>query len=188
MSKGPLTDHKLVERALQNSDQAAYTQLMQQYHDALYKIVMERIGNYAEAEDLTMEIFTKAFRKLHTFNPQYAFSTWIYNIAIHHCIDHLKKKKLPEQLLSDTPIICPPVEISPNDILWHNFQMVNIEDLIEKLPFMYQEVFYLRYVKTLKYKQIAKRLNIPLGTVKIKLFRGKAVLTELKKHEQACKN
>ena len=88
-------DLKLINRAMETGDPTAYNELMKLYRDPLYFMLYEKIGNQDLAKDLTIEALGKAFKKLHLYVPDYAFSTWLFTIARNNCIDYLRKKKLP---------------------------------------------------------------------------------------------
>ena len=88
-------DLKLINRALEDGDSKAYNELMKLYRDPLYFMLYEKVGDQELAKDLTIESLGKAFKKLHLYTPNYAFSTWLYTVARNHCIDYLRKNKLP---------------------------------------------------------------------------------------------
>ena len=85
-------DLKLVELA-REGDQKAYADLMGRYRDAIYFMLLKMVNNTSDAEDLTIEAFGKAFKNLHQYTPNYAFSTWLFKIATNNCIDFIRKKR-----------------------------------------------------------------------------------------------
>ena len=88
-----LRDYKLVQLAIDKGDQRAYAELMKNYKDSIYFMLLKMTNNPDDAEDLTIEAFGKAFEKLHQYTPNYAFSTWLFKIASNNCIDFIRKKK-----------------------------------------------------------------------------------------------
>ena len=88
-------DLKLINRALETGDPTAYNELMKLYRDPLYFMLYEKVGDQELAKDLTIESLGKAFKKLHLYVPNYVFSTWLFTVARNHCIDYLRKNKLP---------------------------------------------------------------------------------------------
>ena len=88
-------DLKLITRALESGDPSAYNELMKLYRDPLYFMLYEKVGDQELAKDLTIEALGKAFKKLHLYTPTYVFSTWLFTVARNHCIDYLRKHKLP---------------------------------------------------------------------------------------------
>ena len=86
-------DYKLVTSAVNSGDQKAYAELMNHYKDSIYFMLLKMTNNTDDADDLTIEAFGKAFKKLHQYTPDYAFSTWLFKIASNNCIDFIRKKK-----------------------------------------------------------------------------------------------
>ena len=70
-------DYQLVKRAVDDGDQKAYAELMKNYRDSLYYMLLKMTNNAVDADDLTIEAFGKAFKNLHQYTPNYAFSTWL---------------------------------------------------------------------------------------------------------------
>jgi len=177
-------DYKLVTSAL-SGDQKAYTKLMGLYRDPLFFMMKRMVQNIDDAEDLTIEVFGKAFKMLEKYAPKYAFSTWLFKIASNHCIDFLRKQNKHKMLSIDETI--DDEDISPSDIIKAETldpeermireQKDNIlQDFIKKLHPDYQEILKLKYFYGLSYLEISEELNIPLGTVKARLFRSKELL------------
>ncbi len=85
-------DYELVKAALGKGEQNAYAELMRNYRDSLYFMMLKMTNNPEDADDLTIEAFGKAFKNLHQYTPEYAFSTWLFKIASNNCIDFIRKK------------------------------------------------------------------------------------------------
>lgn len=177
------SDKEIIDRAL-SGDQRAYSDLVNKYRDLIFNLIYRMIGNREEAEDLVQEIFIKAFSALPTFNEQYAFSTWLYKIAVNHCIDTLRKKKLPTLPL-DKPISFkdkelrreyPDLSPSPEGKLISKERTEIIQKAIHSLPEKYRSVILLRHTEEKSYEEISTILNIPIGTVKARLFRARELL------------
>lgn len=176
-------DAELIRRACEG-DQRAYSRLQKKYYGSISNHIRRMMRNNDYAEDLIQESFAKAFNALHTFNHEYAFSTWLYKIASNHCIDFLRKKKL------DTFSINQPVragdseieyEISdstwiPDTEIQQSERTKILRDAIEELPPKYKLVIHLRHEEEMDYQEIADKLGLPLGTVKAHLFRARAML------------
>src|SRR5665213_2675131 len=94
LSDKALYDYKLVKRALEDSDQKAYAELMGRYRDSVYYMLLKMVNNKDDADDLTIEAFGKAFKRLNQYTPNYAFSTWLFKIASNNCIDFIRRKKM----------------------------------------------------------------------------------------------
>ncbi|MEN9611183.1 MAG: polymerase sigma-24 factor [Bacteroidota bacterium] len=177
-------DFALVNAAIEGNEKA-YTLLMSRYRHSVYHAMFKMVNNRDDADDLTIEAFGKAFRKLPSYAPNYAFSTWLFKIAINNCIDHIRKKRLQTLSIDD------PIDAYSDHDFSHNIQshapnpeetMIQeqksamIRKLIEKLNVKYRMMIELRYFEELSYEEIATELNIPLGTVKAQLFRAKEIL------------
>ena len=93
LSEKALHDYNLVRDAIDNKSQRAYAELMDRYRDSIYFMLLKMVNNKDDAEDLTIEAFGKAFKKLHQYTPNYAFSTWLFKIASNNCIDFIRKRK-----------------------------------------------------------------------------------------------
>ncbi|MDF1550999.1 MAG: sigma-70 family RNA polymerase sigma factor [Bacteroidales bacterium] len=177
-------DYKLVKEAI-SGDQKAYTKLMGLYRDPIFFMMKRMVQNIDDAEDLTIEAFGKAFKMLEYYTPKYAFSTWLFKIASNHCIDFLRKQNKYKVLSIDESINdedSVPGENIRAETLDPEEEMIKVQkdnllqDFIKKLHPDYQEILELKYFYGLSYIEIAEQLNIPLGTVKARLFRSKELL------------
>ena len=86
-------DFDIIEKA-KKGDQMAYTQLLDLYRESIYFLVLKMVNSAEYAEDLTIEVFGKAFSNLKQYQPNYAFSTWLFKIASNNCIDFIRKKRV----------------------------------------------------------------------------------------------
>jgi len=177
-------DYDLVQRALQG-DQAAYARLRNKYWRAINTMLSRMIRNKSDAEDLTQEAFIKAFNSLGSFNTDYAFSTWLYKIASNNCIDYLRKRRL-KTVSIDAPMqthdgevqmeLPDPNAVRPDVPITAGERTAVLQEAIKNLPEKYRIVIELRHTQEMEYADIAKQLNLPLGTVKAHLFRARALL------------
>jgi len=180
-------DYELVQRAI-TGDQQAYAVLMNRYRNSIFHMMLKMVNNREDADDLTLEAFGKAFNKLPSYAPRYAFSTWLFKIAINNCIDYIRKKRL--HLLS----IDHPIEpngshdlssnirseaLDPEERFIRQQRVKLMRQMLGKLSIKYRLMIELRFFEELSYDEIAKELDIPLGTVKAQLFRAKEILFNL---------
>jgi RNA polymerase sigma-70 factor (ECF subfamily) len=93
LSAKAVYDYNLVRRAVEGGDQKAYAELMGRYRDSVYFMLLKMVNNKDDADDLTIEAFGKAFKRLEQYTPTYAFSTWLFKIATNNCIDFIRRKK-----------------------------------------------------------------------------------------------
>lgn len=189
-------DFTLVEAAL-TGDEKAFARLMSRYKDAIYFMLLKMVNNKNDAEDLTLEAFGKAFKNLHQYSPSYAFSTWLFKIATNNCIDFLRKRRgvyvsietNPENGDNDQPIRLRSNEPNPEEKLIRIQKAILMRKIVHRLKPRYRILVELRYFREYSYEEIAKELNLPLGTVKAQLFRAREMLfkmiesTEIDDHE-----
>ena len=173
----------VIERALRG-DQKAFGELMERYHGPLYNLLYKMVRSKEETEDLVQEAFMKAFASLASFNEEFAFSTWLYKIAINNTIDHLRKKRL-RTFSIDKPIQSKEGELkrefadvhsSTDHDLLSTEKTGMITCAIEDLPEKYREVILMRHSDELSYEEIAAITKVPLGTVKARIFRAREML------------
>jgi RNA polymerase sigma factor (sigma-70 family) len=178
-------DYALVQLAMQG-DQKAFAQLMSRYRQSVFHAILKMVNNREDAEDLTLEAFGKAFNKLGSYTPNFAFSTWLFKIAVNNCIDYMRKKRL-YTLSLDEPIEAGSKqdfsELARSNTRDPEAEMIReqrvevLRSLINGLNDKYRLMVELRYYEQLSYEEIATELSIPLGTVKAQLFRAKELLS-----------
>ena len=182
-------DFRLVERA-KKDDQAAYAQLMNRYQEAIYYMLLKMVNNASDAEDLTIEAFSKAFKKIEQYTPNFAFSTWLFKIATNNCIDFIRKKRIDHISLDRetgdkdkaSNIIIAEVPDPEEDLI--NKQKAKLmRSVVTTLKPRYRDLVELRYFKEYSYEEIADELNLPLGTVKAQLFRARELLYNILKQK-----
>jgi len=176
-------DFHLVVRA-REGDQKAYADLMQRYKDSIYFMVLKMVNNREDAMDLTVETFAKAFEKLEKYQPEFAFSTWLFRVATNNCIDFIRKKKLNTMSIhgmtnddgEEKQLEIKSDVLNPEESSIKKQQTQELRLLIESLPSRYRNLITLRYFDELSYEEIALQLDLPLGTVKAQLFRARFLL------------
>ena len=179
----------LVQRALENGDPRAFNELMARHRDPVYFMLNEKVNGDKElAKELTIEAFGKAFNKLHSYTPKFAFSTWLYSIAKNNLIDYLRKKKLTTVSLENmfdsdeenAQVLQIPADIlNPEGELEKKQRIKILRKIVEKLNPNYRMLVKLRYFKEYTYDEIAQELKIPLGTVKAQLHRSREQLFKI---------
>jgi len=184
-------DYALVLRATDNGDQRAYAELMERYHDSIYYMLLKMIKNTTEAEDLTIETFGKAFKRLEQYTPKFAFSTWLFKIASNNCIDFIRKKRIKAMSLdagisnSDGDYLefnIKDSSLDPGETIERKERIKKMREVVESLKPKYRRLVELRYFKELSYEEISQEMEIPLGTVKAQLFRAREVLLQIMNH------
>ena len=181
-------DYQLVCDARDNGNYKAYADLMSAYREPLYLLLLRMTRNTTTATDLTVDTFSKAFCQLHRYAPTGSFSAWLFSIGVNTYIDHLRKHRLETvplsalntnnegdfveyQLPSDQP--------TPEEAMIRVQRDESLKRIVEQLKPSYRQIVELRYYEELSYEQIAQKLDIPLGTVKVRLARAKALLQSI---------
>lgn len=191
--KEELDDNTLIQKAL-NGSQFAFSKLMKRYKDSVYYVILKMVSSPDDAEDLTIEAFGKAFNKLEKFSPEYAFSTWLFRIAINNAIDFMRKKRL-QTLSIDQPIstesgesINPDItdtSLDPEENYIREQRRMLMREITEKLSPKYRTLIELRFFSELSYIEIAEKMDLPIGTVKAQLFRAKQLLHNVLKNSNS---
>ena len=186
LSTKAVYDYNLVMLAINNGDQKAYAELLQRYHESVYFMMMKMCNNKDDAEDLTIEAFGRAFKKLEQYNPEFAFSTWLFKIASNNAIDFLRKKKQKNAISIDAGfddhekvdhsanIMSKTLDPEESFIKKQKIDAVRV--LVENIKPMYREMIELFYFQEMSHEEISKKLNLPIGTIKAQLFRARELL------------
>lgn len=164
-----------------NGKQSAQTKLLNAYWDNIYYFVLFQLKNEVEAEDVTITTFTKVFEKLELYNEDFEFVTWVKAIANNTLIDHWRKRKGNHISLNEDLMLDPVVQISvpsPEQELINQQNISELRDKVESLPPLYQEVIKLRYMEEMSYNEMAEKLNLSLSNVKVRVLRGKSLLSK----------
>lgn len=170
---------RLIQRAL-NQDMEAWAQIMTNYKRAVFGIALGILKNAAEAEDTAQEAFIRAYEKLHTYNIQRKFSTWLFTVTANLCKNKLRRAKFSvplknEHLVEGTD--------DPDAMVAQDKLQKSIRQALERLRFDYRAPLVLRFYADLDYKDIAEVLGVPEGTIKTRLHRGKQELKRMLEQE-----
>jgi len=187
-------DYRLVQLAVSKGDQQAYANLLNNYRDSLYFMMLKMTNNPTDAEDLTIEAFGKAFKKINQYTPEFAFSTWLFRIAANNCIDFLRKNRRiqfsegfvddEEESVTDYPSSVPSNTLDPEEKIIEKQKIALMHEVVEKLKPHYRNLIELRYFKEWSYEEIATELDLPIGTVKAQLFRAREFLHQILRNAQ----
>jgi RNA polymerase sigma factor (sigma-70 family) len=177
-------DSALVKQILESGNRAAYSQLMDEYFEKVYSRMLKMTNQPGDAEDLTMEAFNKAFSKLDQYTPDFAFSTWLYRIAKNNCIDHLRRNKKDNDTMvnqQEAGVGIAAHELanqlpSPEQLMITRQETRLLREVVDTLHPKYKDIIKLHYFKELSCEEIAHQLDLPEGTVKVRLFRGRELL------------
>ncbi len=174
-----IDDKKLIEQILKG-EKEAFEMIIRKYQKSIINYLTRMTSDYHQAIDLSQEVFVKAYFSLNNYDFRYKFSSWLFKIASNLCIDKWRKRKiktisLDQSLKEDRNFYIQVSNGKPSPIeKYERKQLIQkIERVINKLPLNLKELFILRYINELSYKEIAQIKNIPIGTVKNKIFRAK---------------
>lgn len=182
----PRDEAEIVQSVL-DGDKNSYGLLVDAYSERIINYLARMAGSRYEAEELAQEAFIRAYCALHSYNPAYKFSTWLYKIATNLCLNYFKKQKRLVQvddyqdeeghtywvLSDDDPNRDPALVAEKRDL------QRQVQGAIDQLPAAYRTVILLRHLHGLSYQEIADVTEMPIGTVKSRLGRGRSRLADL---------
>ncbi len=171
-----MDDREIVERCL-SGDIECFSYLVENYKKLVYSIALRLIKDPHTAEDITQEVFIKAYRKLTLYDTSLKFSAWIGRITHNTCIDLIRKDKNYQVVNSDN-LIVEDVEESVDEHIIRKEQKQWIEEQIRQLKPGYSTPLLLFHQGGLSYEEIAKSMNVPLSIVKNRIFRARKMLKE----------
>ena len=177
-------EHGWLERA-RAGEQAAFGLLVEAYQRPVFALTYRMLGEMTEAEDAAQETFLRAYSRLHQYNPQHKFSTWLFSIANYHCIDRLRKRRVQFVGLDESPAVfsLESQSASPEKEALAAEQAEEMQALVNQLEPEYRTPLVLRYWNECSYQEIADIMDISVAAVKSRLFRARKKLAAL--HEAA---
>ena len=178
-------DAALVRRCL-SGDERAYRELVERFQRPVYSVAFRMVRSAEDAEDVTQETFVRVFRALDRYDPARSFEAWLFTITSRLCIDLLRRRKVrPVSLTRRDPVTeeeqTLDVEdpgLRPDEVTSNVEEEQHARDLIDSLPPHYRIVVMLRHQQDLSYEEIAEALHLPLGTVKARIHRARALLKD----------
>ena len=168
-------DYNLIKR-VQNGDMVAFNDIVERYKNRLMNTITRMVSSQQEAEDIVQETFLRVYVHRDSFDFRHCFSTWLYTIALNLARNELRKRKR-FKFFDITDMQGHESEISVEMKLPSNLSKV-LEKAIESLPEKYKTAFILRDIQEQPYDEVAKIMSIPLGTVKSRVNRARALLRD----------
>lgn len=171
----PLEVERELIRKAKQGNLYPFEQLVKKYQKNMYRLAFRMTKDHDSADDLAQETFVKAFTSIGSFKEEYSFYPWIFKICMNLSINYLKKKKftVSESELEPYKLEDKKTAGDPMSQLMKDELMDRIERSIDRLPPRFKAVFILKVYEELSYEQIAKSLNISVGTVMSRLFRAR---------------
>lgn len=186
-----LDEDQLLIKKIVRGDKSSFEKLMKRYNRKIYNFILRMVRNEDSSIELTQDFFIKIYTVIDKYNFEYKFSTWAYRICYNLVIDYIRKnqvqidsldsKNIPQKQMLDH------AGISEKDG-YKNLEQEEIKNIVwsvvDLIPLKYKELILLRYMKGLKYDEIADFTGLPVGTVKNRIFKAKEILKmEMLKNE-----
>lgn len=172
------SDERLIKRALENNKQA-WLQLVKRYEGLVYNYALRMLSNRDDAMDLMQDVFVSVFRNLGGWRGECSFKNWLMTIAHHRCIEHYRRRR---DYHSDDEL-----DDQASDADWDNPERIyagqqrgqQLIRAMQQLPLEQRQIVELKFFQHLKLQDIATQLDIPLNTVKSRLYSAVSKLQEL---------
>lgn len=178
-----LNEEQIWLEQARRGDQTAFGKLIEAYQRPVYNLAYRMLNNSGEAEEAAQEAFIRAYTRLHTYNPDLKFSTWMLSITSNYCIDLIRKRRA--LLLSiDEPLPPHPALMSdgqkgPEAQMEMSEQQDMVQSLLQELPEDYRQTVVLRYWHEMSYEEIAEMMDTTVSAIKSRLFRARRLLAEV---------
>jgi RNA polymerase sigma-70 factor (ECF subfamily) len=167
-------DLHFIQRYL-SGDRGAFEPLVDRYQKTVFNVALRMVNNTDDAADITQNVFIKASEKLDSFDPKYKFFSWIYRIAVNESINFVeaakKNERLTHELVAEGK--------SPEDVLQDELLAQSVEEGLLRLTDDYRIVIILRHFENLSYDEIGFILDLPVRTVKSRLFSARQSLKKI---------
>lgn len=175
-------DQLLIKKVL-TGDKRAFEALMVKYNKRIYTYVYRMVRNEETAVELTQDFFLKIYNALNKYNYKFKFTTWAYRICYNLVVDHIRKNSYSIDSLESDSVNEKRMVDNDNYIKadyesrLENEQIADyLWKVVDTIPEKYRELILLRYIDNMKYEEIAKITDIPVGTVKNRIFKAKEIL------------
>jgi RNA polymerase sigma-70 factor (ECF subfamily) len=179
-----LTDGELIQTAIRGREDG-FEELVRRYQRPITGYIYRMLNNYDASLDVTQEVFIKVYNSLERYSAEYKFSTWLYRIAHNAAIDYMRRNSVNQQSLETEnadgtyQLQIESSQPNPEQERERSEWRKEIETVVKCLPQVYRELILLRHAQDLSYDEIAEITNLPLGTVKNRLFRAREMMREI---------
>jgi RNA polymerase sigma factor (sigma-70 family) len=178
-----LDDAEILRRC-REGDEHAYRELIARYQRQVYSVALRMVRQAQDAEDLTQETFVRMFRAIDRYDPSRPFGAWLFTIASRLCIDHLRRSRVKSVSMhwrevgseEEREMEFEAPGLGPEELATRAEEERYTRGIIDRLPPHYRIVVVLRHQQDLSYEEIARMLRLPLGTVKARIHRARALL------------
>ena len=182
-----LSDEELVARA-RKGDRPAFAHLVDRHRVSVFNLTLRILGNREDAEEAAQDAFVRAFRSLDRFRGDARFATWLYRIAVNVSLSSARRSRRdlstislsePEDDEDGLPMQIPDTSANPAERFEQAEFREQVRNLVSALPPIYSAVISMYHIQSLSYDEISEALELPIGTVKARLFRARAALRNL---------
>ncbi len=178
-------DHEFVLRS-KAGDKEAFAEIVSRYQTRIFNFAFRLLQQREEAQDVTQEVFLRAYRSMDRYIPDQPLAAWLYKIANNLCIDAIRRRKIRTVSLSAPQadgdelqqIDIPDQSLNPENLFNNQEIQRSINEAIASLPYRYRVVTILRHIQDLSYQEISKITGQPEGTIKAQIFRARRILRE----------
>ena len=185
-----VTDEQELIQRLARGDRSAFRELVETHKKKVYFLALDMVGNPADAEDVSQEVFLRVFRSFKTFKQDARLGAWLYRITYNASIDHLRKRAVTPEPIADEALEAgfrshpqitePQTSLDPAVAAERGLLKERIEKALRNVSPQEKAVFLLRHYEDLSLKEIAESLDLTVGSVKSYLFRAvRKLRTEL---------
>lgn len=178
-----IKDDALLIASILDGNTSDFEHIWNRYNKQIYAYILKMVRNIDDADDILQDTFIKAYSAIHMYNQSYPFPAWLYKIASNTCIDYFRRKRIRpiafggmQQMQTSIQDVLPDTSIQADVNLSNSETKEQLYKAIEKLPDRYRVTIQLRHFEELTYEEIAQKMDVPLGTVKITLFRARKML------------
>ncbi len=184
VSKQAILDREIVKDVL-SGNTGSFQKITTRYNDIIFYTLLKMVYSKKIANELTAEVFSRAYQNLSSYSKEYAFSTWLFSIANNRGIDYIRRKKTNTVAIEENKddyesvILADNIELQPDMLLMKQQVACELRDIVDCLKPSWKELIEMRYYQELSYEEIAEKLNQPLGTVKNQIYRAKQKLVKL---------
>ena len=180
-----VSDEELVAQA-QNGDRPAFATLVDRHRVSVFNLTLRITGNREDAEEAAQDVFVRAFKSLDRFRGDAKFVTWLYRIAVNVSLSSVRRSRrdlattsLSEDDEDGLPLQLPDTSANPAELFEQKEFREKVRALVAALPPIYSSVITMHHIRHLSYDEISEALELPIGTVKARLFRARAALRNL---------
>ena len=174
--------------AARAGDRAAFGRLVEAYQAPIYNLTYRMLGDPQEAEDAAQETFLRAYVNLSSYDPARKFSSWLFSIASHHCIDRLRRQRSGAVSLDSEPGLgetLPDHQPQPESVVLTHEEEQLVQRLLVRLPTDYRLIVALFYWYNFSCQEIGEVVGLSEGAVKVRLHRGRKMLAQMIQVDEA---